>query len=337
RRGGGRRLDAGGSAPARPRHARARGLDHVARVDGRARSRLESRAVPGPRLEPPGYGGSVPAVRHHPRGRPVRERLPPRHAVRRRPRAPQRGLPDRRRRRGARPLRRARRRVRGGRWSFGEARASMNGATRAEACARAAGTVTFPGRGPLRSVRVWFGGVVASDFSRGREFDPPLESYHSAWFSTRSTQRRLNGGRVSSARKPEHPRVSVGCPYRDLIHGHRVRQRPPGSLRFFTHAMGRDGVGNAWKVNRTLEVGGSTPLGSTRDSARLACSKLSRDRRGCVWVAWCRRILGRPAGSSLPSVLKYTTRSVSTRFCAWRKAWPPSRAVCSTYGMPCAS
>ena len=27
--------------------------------------------------------------------------------------------------------------------------------------------------------------------------------------------------------------------------------------------MGRDGVGNAWKVNRTLEVGGSTPLGST--------------------------------------------------------------------------
>src|SRR5262249_43640595 len=30
--------------------------------------------------------------------------------------------------------------------------------------------------------------------SRGREFDPPLQSYHSAWFSTRSTQRRLNGG-----------------------------------------------------------------------------------------------------------------------------------------------
>ena len=34
--------------------------------------------------------------------------------------------------------------------------------------------------------------------------------------------------------------------------------------------MGRDGVGKAWKVNRTLEVGGSTPLGSTYDSAPLA-------------------------------------------------------------------
>src|SRR5262249_40367007 len=34
----------------------------------------------------------------------------------------------------------------------------------AQAGARAAGTVTRPGRGPLRSVRVWFGGVVASGF-----------------------------------------------------------------------------------------------------------------------------------------------------------------------------
>jgi len=34
--------------------------------------------------------------------------------------------------------------------------------------------------------------------------------------------------------------------------------------------MGRDGVGNAWKVNRTPEVGGSTPLGSTYDPASLA-------------------------------------------------------------------
>src|SRR5262249_42187881 len=84
---------------------------------------------------------------------------------------------------------------------------------------------------------------------------------------TRSTQRRLDGGTVSPARKLEYPRVSVGCPYTGLIRGHRVRQRPPGSLRFFTHVMGRDGVGNALKVNRTLEVGGSTPLGSTYDSA----------------------------------------------------------------------
>ncbi len=60
-----------------------------------------------------------------------------------------------------------------------------------------------------------------------------------------------------------HPRVSVGCPYTGPIRGHRVRQRPPRSPRFFTHAMGRDGVGNALNVNRTLEVGGSTPLGST--------------------------------------------------------------------------
>src|SRR5262249_17845898 len=60
-----------------------------------------------------------------------------------------------------------------------------------------------------------------------------------------------------------HPRMSVGCPYTGPIRGHRVRQRSPGSLRFFTHVIGRDGVGNAWKVNRTLEVGGSTPLGST--------------------------------------------------------------------------
>jgi hypothetical protein len=36
--------------------------------------------------------------------------------------------------------------------------------------------------------------------------------------------------------------------------------------------MGRDDVGNAWKVNRTLEVGGSTPLGSTHDSAGLVLS-----------------------------------------------------------------
>src|SRR5262245_44538118 len=64
----------------------------------------------------------------------------------------------------------------------------------------------------------------------------------------------------------------------DTSHGNRVRQRPPGSLRFFTHAMGRDGVGNAWKVNRTLEVGGSTPLGSTPDSAGLVLSQLSHAR-----------------------------------------------------------
>jgi hypothetical protein len=81
--------------------------------------------------------------------------------------------------------------------------------------------------------------------------------------STRSTQRRLNGGTVSPARKLEHPRVSVGCPYTSPIRGHRVRRRPPGSPRFFTHAMGCDGVGNALNVNRTLEVGGSTPIGST--------------------------------------------------------------------------
>jgi hypothetical protein len=66
-----------------------------------------------------------------------------------------------------------------------------------------------------------------------------------------------------------HPRVSVGCPYTGPIRGHRVRQRPPRSPRFFTHAMGRDGVGNALNVNRTLEVGGSTPLGSTYDSTTL--------------------------------------------------------------------
>jgi hypothetical protein len=33
--------------------------------------------------------------------------------------------------------------------------------------------------------------------------------------------------------------------------------------------MGRDGVGNAWKVNRTLKVGGSTPLGSRAGGARI--------------------------------------------------------------------
>src|SRR5262249_9803953 len=62
-----------------------------------------------------------------------------------------------------------------------------------------------------------------------------------------------------TARMLAHPWVSVGCPYTYPIHGHRVRQRPPGSLRFFTHAMGRDGVGNAWKVNRTLAGCGKTP------------------------------------------------------------------------------
>src|SRR4030095_15939539 len=71
----------------------------------------------------------------------------------------------------------------------------------------------------------------------------------------------------AAARILAHPRVSVGCPYTGPIRGHRVRQRPPGSPRFFTHAMGCDGVGGAWKVNRTLEVGGSTPLGSTSDTA----------------------------------------------------------------------
>src|SRR5262245_60252138 len=92
--------------------------------------------------------------------------------------------------------------------------------------------------------------------------------------NSRSTQRRLNGATVSHARKLDNLRVSVGCPYTGPIRGHRVRQRPPGSLRFFTHAMGHDGVGNAWKVNRTLEVGGSTPLGSTYDSAALAALPL---------------------------------------------------------------
>ena len=130
-----------------------------------------------------------------------------------------------------------------------------------------------PGGPMLPLLSAAFAGLRTSSatwHSRGREFDPPLQSYHSAWFSTRSTQRRLNGGRVSSARKLEHPRVSVGCPYTDPIHGHRVRQRPPGSPRFLTHAMGCDGVGNALNVNRTLEVGGSTPLGSTRHSSNLA-------------------------------------------------------------------
>jgi hypothetical protein len=64
------------------------------------------------------------------------------------------------------------------------------------------------------------------------------------------------------ARILAHPRVSVGCPYTSPIRGHRVRQRPAGSPRFLTHAMGCDGVGNALNVNRTLEVGGSTLLGS---------------------------------------------------------------------------
>jgi len=39
--------------------------------------------------------------------------------------------------------------------------------------------------------------------------------------------------------------------------------------------MGCDGVGNALNVNRTLEVGGSTPLGSTYDPAGLVLSQLS--------------------------------------------------------------
>jgi len=33
------------------------------------------------------------------------------------------------------------------------------------------------------------------------------------------------------------------------------------------------------------EVVGSTPIGSTRDSTRLAHFQLSRGRRGCGWVA----------------------------------------------------
>src|SRR5262249_10827267 len=73
----------------------------------------------------------------------------------------------------------------------------------------------------------------------------------------------------ADARIRAHPRVSVGCPYTGAICAHRVRQRPPGSLRFFTHAMGRGGGDNAWKVNRTLWVGGSPPLRSTLFGARL--------------------------------------------------------------------
>jgi hypothetical protein len=77
----------------------------------------------------------------------------------------------------------------------------------------------------------------------------------------------------AAARILAHPRVSVGCPYTGPIRGHRVRQRPPGSLRFFTHAMGCDGVGNAWKVNGIQEVGSSTLLGSTifRGLSGLGC------------------------------------------------------------------
>ena len=79
----------------------------------------------------------------------------------------------------------------------------------------------------------------------------------------------------AAARILAHPRVFVGCPYTSPIRGHRVRQRPAGSPRFLTHAMGCDGVGNALNVNRTLEgVGGSTPLGSTHDSAPLAALPL---------------------------------------------------------------
>src|SRR5262245_38193363 len=76
----------------------------------------------------------------------------------------------------------------------------------------------------------------------------------------------------------------------DTSHGPRVRHRPPGSLRFFTHAMGRDSVGNAWKVNRTLEVGGSTPLGSTYckrtfpegGQARRDCREACAERSTCT-------------------------------------------------------
>jgi hypothetical protein len=54
---------------------------------------------------------------------------------------------------------------------------------------------------------------------------PPLLPFRMV--STRSTQRRLNGGTVGHARKLEHPRVSVGCPYTGPIRSHRVRRGPP--------------------------------------------------------------------------------------------------------------
>jgi hypothetical protein len=128
----------------------------------------------------------------------------------------------------------------------------------------------------------------------------------------RSTQRRLNGGTVSPARKLENPRVSVGCPYTDPIHGHRVRQRPPGSLRFLTHAMGRDGVGNAWNVNRTLEVGGSTPLGSTSDSAR--------------WRATSSAATVEVAGGCARRIVEAVHRRLVPARTRW--PWPPWRGCC---------
>ena len=114
----------------------------------------------------------------------------------------------------------------------------------------------------------------------------------------------------AAARILAHPRVFVGCPYTSPIRGHRVRQRPAGSPRFLTHAMGCDGVGNALNVNRTLEVGGSTPLGSTYDSAGLVLSQLSH---------------ARPKGLSLSvlSVFRWgVPRPMRTRRCRHRPSPP---------------
>src|SRR5262245_33580864 len=128
------------------------------------------------------------------------------------------------------------------------------------ACSRCAA------RGPIR---VHFDRDCAR--ARGDHFHSSLP----VWGTSGSSDRAVHLVVDAAARILAHPRVSVGCPYTSPIRGHRVRQRPAGSPRFLTHAMGCDGVGNALNVNRTLEVGGSTPLGSTHDSAPLPARWLS--------------------------------------------------------------